>query len=223
MEKHFRLEECWYKEICSREEPCSSCIKYLEMKYLMEHCNLPKIKQQPQRLSAPTCDLEAYERLAEIKDNIVEFVQTGRNLYIASDYTGNGKTSWAIKLMHKYFEEIWDGNGLRPRALFINIPQFLLRCKDFGNKDPQFDEMKRLLHTIDLVIWDDIASTAMSAFDYSQIMSYIDVRTLSELSNIYTGNLTDKQQVETKAGTRLASRLFSGGTEVVIFKSRDIR
>ena len=222
MECNSRIEECWYKEICSRET-CEGCIKFLEMKYLMEHCNLPKSKQQPIVLTAPQIDLEAYKRLAEIKDNILDFVAEGKNLYITSFSAGNGKTSWAIKLMHKYFEEVWDGNGLRPRALFISVPQFLLKCKDFGNKDPQFEEMKKLLHTIDLVVWDDVASTTMSAYDYSQLLAYLDTRILSDLSNIYTGNYETYESVKDRLGMKLASRIFTNTTEVITFNAVDLR
>ena len=90
-----RRSECWYKSVC--QEPCTnSCIRYLEMKELMDTSNIPKVKQMPQVLTAPKCDKEAFIRLAGIKSNIVEFVECGENLYIASDITGNGKTSWAI-------------------------------------------------------------------------------------------------------------------------------
>ena len=109
MEKYTeRLEGCWYKDVCLADpSECALCIKYLEMAYLMDESNLPKARQKPQPLTAPECDAEAYRRLGEIKANICDFVQEGKNLYIASGMSGNGKTSWAVKLMLKYFDEIW--------------------------------------------------------------------------------------------------------------------
>ena len=62
----------------------------------MDTSNIPKVKQMPQVLTAPKCDKEAPLLFSLIKSNIVEFVECGENLYIASDITGNGKTSWAI-------------------------------------------------------------------------------------------------------------------------------
>ncbi len=219
-----RNSECWYKDVCLADvSACQSCIKFAEMSYLMETSNLPKAKQRPMSLICPDCDLQAYKRLADIKDNIVDFVQSGRNLYITSTCTGNGKTSWAIKLMLKYFDEIWAGNGFNTRALFVSVPTFLLKCKDFKVADPHFDQLKRDLLTVDLVIWDDIASTNISAYDYSQMLMFIDARSLSGLSNIFTGNHETFDSLEERVGIKLASRVWSSDTEVITFKGGDMR
>ena len=193
------------------------------MKYLMDNSNIPKAKQLPQTLTAPKCDIAAFRRLAEIKNNITDFVDCGCNFYIASDRTGNGKTSWAIKLMLKYFDEVWAGNGFRTRALFIHVPSFLLKCKDFSNKDEAFEELKKLLPVVDLVVWDDIASTDVSAYDYSQLLMYIDNRLLNERSNIFTGNYKNRDRLEKRLGMKLASRIWSDTTEVIIFEGGDMR
>lgn len=217
-----KLTDCWYKNVCT-EECSNACIRYLEMKFLMDNSNIPKVKQMPQSLTAPKCDKNAFITLAGIKSDIVEFVECGENLYIASDKTGNGKTSWAIKLMLKYFDEIWAGNGFKPRAVFIHVPTFLLKCKDFNNKDAAFDEMKNLLPTVDLVVWDDIASTDVSAYDYSQLLMYIDNRLLNGLSNIFTGNYANRDRLEKRLGTKLASRIWSDSTQVIVFEGGDMR
>ena len=217
-----RNENCWYKEVCERES-CKLCVKFLEMNYLMTSSNLPKAKQKVITLEAPIKDLAAFQRLNEIKSNIYDFVQSGKNLYIASEQSGNGKTSWAIKMMHKYFEEVWDGNGLRERALFVHVPTFLMKCKDFKQYDAEFERFKRLLLEVDLVVWDDVASTLLSPYDYSQLLIYLDNRSLSELSNIYTGNFPDRDKLIEKLGTKIASRIWSSTTEVIIFKGGDVR
>ena len=217
-----KISDCWYKTICQTE--CSSaCIRYLEMKYLMDNSNIPKVKQIPQSLTAPACDRKAFVRLAEIKKDINEFVDCGCNLYIASAITGNGKTSWAIKLMLKYFDNVWAGNGFRTRGLFIHVPTFLLKCKDFNNKDARFDEIKEQLPNVDLVVWDDIASTDVSAYDYSQLLMYIDNRLLNGKSNIFTGNYDERNALEKRVGMKLASRIWSDTTEVVVFDGGDMR
>jgi DNA replication protein DnaC len=189
----------------------------------MDNSNLPPKKQWPQKLDAPKCDFDAYCRLADIKDNIVKFVQDGKSLYLASTTTGNGKTTWAIKLMHKYFDQVWGGNGFKPRAIFVHIPTFLIKCKDFGNKDPEFERLKKLLPTVDLVVWDDIGGLNMSAYDYSQLLLYVDARSNAGLSNIYTGNRADIDELTTAVGAKIASRVFSSDTEVIIFKGGDMR
>ena len=222
-EKPYKFEECWYHSVCDEECNPKLCHKYTEMKYMMENSNLPKSKQQVIRLNVPAVDRKAYERLAEIKSDIYNFVQDGKNLYLASEHSGNGKTSWAIKMMHKYFEEMWSCNGLTERALFIHVPTFLMKCKQFGTNDAEFERLKKLLWNVDLVVWDDIASTTMSAFDYAQLLTYLDYRSLSDMSNIYTGNFPDKAKLAEHVGAKLASRIWSKNTEVIIFKGGDVR
>lgn len=213
---------CWYSDVCTND--CTgSCIRYLEMEYLMNTSNIPKVRQRPAVLHAPKCDYDAFVRLSEIKDNIVDFVAGGGNLYIASTTTGNGKTSWAIKLMLKYFDEVWAGNGFKPRGIFVHTPTFLLKTKDFESRDREFMTLRQRLHSVDLVVWDDIASTEVSAYDYSQLLMYIDTRTAEGLSNIYTGNLTDEAMLIKSLGAKLTSRILSNDTEVIIFKGGDRR
>lgn len=213
---------CWYSDVCTND--CTgSCIRYLEMEYLMNTSNIPKVRQRPAVLHAPKCDYDAFVRLSEIKDNLVDFVAGGGNVYIASTTTGNGKTSWAIKLMLKYFDEVWAGNGFKPRGIFVHTPTFLLKTKDFESRDREFMTLRQRLHSVDLVVWDDIASTEVSAYDYSQLLMYIDTRTAEGLSNIYTGNLTDEAMLIKSLGAKLTSRILSNDTEVIIFKGGDRR
>lgn len=220
-----RNEDCWYKDVCLaiNESGCRNCIKFLEMQNLMETSGLPKARQRPQQLTAPMCDMAAYNELADIKSNISDFVASGSNLYISSSTTGNGKTSWAIKLLLKYFDEIWAGNGFNVRGLFIHIPTFLLKSKDFKTKDDEFERQKRYITTTDLVVWDDIASTNMSGYDYSQLLMYLDNRMLNLKSNIFTGNCETKEALEAQLGQKLASRIFSNNTKIITFKGGDMR
>ena len=219
-----RNSECWYKDVCLADvSECPNCIKFLEMQYLMEHSNLPKAKQCPQQLIAPECDTDAYRQLAEIKSNILDFVNDGRNLYITSACTGNGKTSWAIKLLLKYFDEIWAGNGFNVRGLFVSVPLFLLKSKDFKTTDTIFETLKKNMYVADLVVWDDIASTNMSKYDYSQLLACIDMRILEGKSNIFTGNFDTKEELEECMGQKLASRIYGANTDIITFKGGDMR
>ena len=194
------------------------------MKYLIENSNLPKKRCNPERLALypQECDHTAFTILQGIKDNIVQFVEEGQNLYIASHYTGNGKTTWAIKLMLKYFDEIWAGNGLRVRGVFVNVPTLLNKIKaNISEKDPKVDELLYNLTTADLVIWDDIGSDALSQYDHVQLLSYIDQRVVDEKANIFTGNTLDAEM--TKAvGERLKSRIWNN-SKVIIFYGEDRR
>jgi DNA replication protein DnaC len=215
-----RNEKCWYEKVCQNE--CKpNCIRYLEMEYLMSHSNLPKSCQKPVKKLSAGEDYEAFCQLADIKDDIEQFVKEGQNLYITSKYVGNGKTSWAVKLLLRYFNEIWAGNGFRTRGLFVHVPTFLLQCKNFNYVDEEFERLKYYLPRVDLVVWDDIASTEMSAYDYSQLIVYVNNRCMAEKSNIYTGNLNETELYKA-LGERLTSRIWNQST-VVEFKGKDKR
>ena len=216
------FDDCWYKSVCTKE--CGgSCIRYVEMKYLMDHSNLPVNLQTPRVLTPDKCDLSAFQELAEIKATIELNVAAGDNIYIGGASAGTGKTSWAIKLLLKYFDAVWSGNGFRTRGIFIHVPTFLLKCKDFNNKDEEFEELKKNIATADLVVWDDIASTEISAYDYSQLLSYLDGRCNAGLSNIYTGNIVSANAMLKALGAKLTSRIFARSTIKIFFKGGDKR
>lgn len=216
MEKN---DKCWYKEVCDQE--CSStCIRYLEMKYLVDHSGIPLVNQYPIPLNPDDVDYQAFCQLANIKDNIYDFVNRGQNLFITSVNTGNGKTSWSIKLMLKYFDTVWAGNGFAVRGLFLHTPSILEQLKNF--KDPLSTDFKQLIQETDLVIWDDIASTEMSNYDLTQLLIYVDARLLNGKSNIYTGNISSVENLQKIMGVRLASRIYNN-SRVVIFEGKDRR
>lgn len=209
-------EACWYKDVCT--ETCTeSCLRYMEMSALVESSNIPIKKSYPKSLSAGV-DYDAFVQLADIKSNIVDFVNNGGQLYICSAETGNGKTSWAIKLLMKYFDSVWAGNGFNQRGYFQHVPTLFNTLKDFSNNH---DALKYALENADIVVWDDIASTKISDYDAQQLLTFIDKRTLEEKANIYTGNIVSKDGLVNALGSRLASRIWSG--EVVEFLGKDRR
>lgn len=214
-----RKEDCWYREVCTYE-PCTNCIRYVEMKYLMEHSGLSKKRQRPIKLKA-TQDTAAFKLLNEIRSDIVNFVENGESLYIYGENTGNGKTSWSIKLLLRYFDQIWAGNGFRQRGYFISVPAFLNQVKNFSDERSR-QKLINTLNTVDLVIWDDIASTKLSDYDIQQLLTIIDRRIADGLANIYNGNLTSHDAVANALGSRLASRIWNTST-LVEFKGKDRR
>ena len=213
----FDKNKCWYTSACGKygsPECNASCIRYMEMDFLMQNSGIPRNKQYSVLLTPSKKDVQAFITLKEIKDDIMAFVENGESVYIYSDNFGNGKTSWAIKLMQKYFDGVWAGNGFRCRGIFIHVPTFLTKIKEgISRKDEDFETLKSRLMTVDLVIWDDIAATKLGDFDHANLLTYIDQRKLNQLSNIYTGNL-DQDELQDALGNRLASRVWNDSTPV---------
>ena len=212
-----RNSKCWYKNVC--DQNCNGCIRFAEMNFLMQNSGIPKNRQYPDELYAGA-DYESFCMLADIKDDIVNFVSEGRSIYIGSRYTGNGKTSWAIKLLMKYFDGIWAGNGFRVAGMFVHVPTLLLQMKNFNA--PLSEEYKRNLVECDLVVFDDIGCGNMSAYDFSNLLMIIVVCSMSGTSNIYTSNQDSKEALEKSVGDRLASRIWET-SEVVTFVGKDKR
>ena len=213
-----RNSECWYNSVCQMDNSCSNCIRFVEMKYLMDNSGLPKAKQRPITLIPDDCDYDKFVQLSEIKNDIVNFVENGENLFICGS-VGNGKTSWAIKILLKYFDEIWAGNGFRVRGMFVHVPTLLSKLKNFEN--PLLASYKENLSKADLIVWDELG-TVISNYDYTQLLMYLDGRLLNEKSNIYTSNLTTYDELSKCFGERLASRLNTAQTKIVL-KGRDRR
>lgn len=185
----------------------------------MDNSGIPINKQSPQELIAGV-DLKQYSKLADIKADIVDFVEAGNNLFICSKNTGNGKTSWALKLLLKYFDQIWAGNGFRVRGLFVNVPTLLLQLKNFSN--PLSEEYKKWLMNVDVVVWDEIASTSISNYDYGNLLMFLDHRIFSDKANIFTSNATSKDELEKNVGAKLASRIWNTST-IIEFNGKDRR
>ena len=180
--------------------------------------NLPKNFQKPIKIVSTDADRPAYIELSKIKKDIVSFVNKGKNLYICSKTCGNAKTSWAVKLMLKYFDETWHNSYDVTRGLFVHVPSLLLDLKNFNNMPEYVDRIREA----DLVIWDDIAFGSLSDYDHEQLLQFIDNRVANGKSNIFTSNVTSGKELESLIGSRLASRVYSG-SKVIEFSSGDFR
>lgn len=204
-----RNMDCIYEDVCTVE--CEkSCIRYLEMDYLLQHSGIPKARQHRYRLQPEKCDLRAFKRLANIQKDIVNFTAGDNSLYLWSNNCGNGKTTWSIKLLLQYFNEVWLGNGFKPRGLFINVPTFLSKCKEvMSYPDDRFERLRKLIPEVDLVVFDDMITMHLSTYDYNTLLNYVDQRVFNCKSTIYTGNGNPKI-LSQAVGDRLASRISKG-------------
>lgn len=215
------IQSCWYKRICT--EQCSeNCIRYKLMYSLFKQSNLPEALWDYKELVCHEKDLQVYKKLQAKSDNILNFIANGNNLYIYSENCGNGKTTWAIRLMYSYFDKIWHKSCFDCKALFVSVPKFLYNCKRSISQDVKgFEELCNLISEVDLVIWDDIGEMKASDYEHQILFQYIDDRINSKKSNIYTSN-KNKEQLEDVLGVRLASRIYNC-SECIEFLEEDKR
>lgn len=216
-----KLQDCWYKDICNNT--CTNgCIRYNCMYSLFKRAGVPESLWVPKKLICGDHDIESFKYLSEVSDNIADWVKNGNNMYIYSSVCGNGKTSWSIKLLYKYFDSIWHKSGFDCHGLFINVPTFLYQCKrSISQPSKEFDELCDLINKVELVIWDDLPCSTFTGYEHQIILQYIDNRINSGLANIFTGNC-NKEECTKLMGDRLTSRVF-GNSDIVEFVEGDKR
>ena len=123
--------------------------------------------------------------------------------------------------MYKLFELEWQSWGpIDPLGMFIYVPEFLTRLKDFNNPLPSsyLESIKKA----PLVIWDDIGAGKISEYDYTQLLIYINARQMAGKANIYTSNYIKLDKLAEQIGSRLASRIFTA-SEIIELKGKDRR
>jgi DNA replication protein DnaC len=200
------------------------CIKLFKLDYLYNESLLSEQQRRyvALRIDADGTDRDEFLQLKNIENNIEEFVNSGSSLYIYSSTCGNGKTAWSIRLIQAYFNSIWHKCDLNCKALFINVPRFLLGLKDnISNKSEYIEHIKSKIQDAELVVWDEIGTKAVTQFEHEHLLSLINNRIDYNKAQIFTSNLSPETLREV-VGERLYSRVVNLST-VVEFKGADKR
>lgn len=212
------MRECWLKDNCKQLHcnDTNGCLILYKLNYLYDQAYISEKQRKylALRIDADGTDLEEFKKLKNIQDNILDFVNSGNQLYIHSTNTGCGKTSWALRLVQTYFKKIWLTTELKCRALFINVPTLLLSLKEnISNKSEYITHIKENILDADLVIWDDIGNKLGTEFEISNLLSFIEQRINSGKANIFTSNLNDNE-IHESLGDRLSSRICNLGINI---------
>lgn len=218
------LMKCYAESYCKKEKSsCSElCGGYRVLRALYSLSKIPTGYQYNIALSPQQRDLEAFEYLNSFKENIVNNVGKGVNLYIWGKNTGCGKTSWACKIMGYYFRKIAFSSGLENEGLYIYLPVFLNDLRNsFDDKTPEFVEELEMVNSCKLLIIDDIGSERLTEWVRERIVSIIHTRVSNGLSTIYTSNLSP-EELKAEMGDRISSRIL-GCSNVVEITGADRR
>lgn len=211
------MQKCFWEAKCNKKD-CDKdfCLRKYKLEELFSKSLLTpnQYSRKDLYIDSDNTDLTEFQQLALIEQNIDKFVNEGRNLYLHSHICGNGKSSWAIRMIQSYFNKIWPTSSLTCRAMFISVPRFLLAIKDFKNtKNDYLDFIQENILKADLVVWDDIAAKVGTEFEISHLLSYIDNRIALNKANIYTSNLNQAELTEA-LGERLASRVCNFSIDI---------
>lgn len=215
--------KCWYNKICKlKDNNCQeNCIRYNNMKILVDNSGLPYDLQFPQILEPEKVDAKAFASLDNIKKKIDLFVREGGLLYLWGKTCGNGKTTWSSKLLMSYFDKIWAYSQLKCRGIYLYVPTFLNALKTQFLNNTSLLEYITNIKEADLVIFDDLGIGQLTSADKNNLLDVIDYRLNDHKSTVFTSNLNYEQLVEL-FGDRLASRIYHSST-IIELKGSDRR
>lgn len=211
------IKKCdFFTECNHRDCEAGFCLKKYKLDSLFDLAQLAagQRKHTVLRVDADGTDLEEFKRLAAMLDRVEEFVERGTNLYLHSLNCGNGKSTTAIRFIQAYLKKIWHVTDLRCRALFINVPRFVLAMRDNISKPNEyFQQVIASAEDADLVVWDDIATKVATQFEIDRLLPIIDTRLASGKANIFTSNL-GRDGMEKALDPRLVSRICSTAIDI---------
>lgn len=225
--------ECIYKSSCKKKD-CdiwqditnNFCMRYFKIDKILDNAMLsPKQRKDIKLvLDSDKSDYNSYATLNKFKESILNNIEDNVNLYIYSEITGNGKTSWAIKLLTEYVKKNWINIQINSRpVLFINVPQYLLELKlNIRSQSEYVQIVQDNFLKADLIVWDDIGTKTASDFELEYLLSMIDNRQrLEQKIDIYTSNIIPTE-LQKYVGDRLASRILNT-SQLIEFKGQDKR
>ena len=229
----YNKEQCYLKDKCLKYKQgnCDKidfCMKLFRTDYLLSQALLTDAQKAHINLyiDSDGTDKNIFLALKDCEKNINNLIKSGKNLYLYSSNTGCGKTSWALRLLQSYINSIWYKSDMCCKALFINIPRFLLALKSCINPS-NIDDINYVNHIkenilkADLVIWDEVGSKVGTQFELDNLLSMINLRIDSNKSNIYTSNLAPDELLDF-VGPRIHSRIINL-SDIYEFRGKDKR
>lgn len=157
---------------------------------------------------------------AEIKklmDSIDSVVADGKNIYIWSSKTGNGKTMAACALLKAYAYKTARTNvyGNHPIAIW-NFNELMTLMKEEMNTEGLGATMiKNTLKEADLVVIDDCGIKPLSEYDKVMLYDIINYRFKEMKATIVTSNVIPRDAGNV-FGKQIASRMVRGAIRVEI-------
>ena len=211
------VENCPYKRNCNGRD-CGKdfCMRKYRLDCLYDNSNLeaPQRVHKVLNVDEDGTDYHEFVQLANIEKEIVSFVESGQNLFIHSYGCGNGKTSWAVRMLQAYFGKIWSRSTFSCQGLFISVPRYLIELKNnISNKSDYVTFINKYVLDADIVVWDDIATKVGTEFELNNLLNLINMRMDKGKTNIFTSNL-GARELTTSLGERLTSRIVNRSVDI---------
>lgn len=212
------ISKCWYEGTCQKRDAicnnlsdCDNCTRYLQMKLQTEMANIPGELPIDHRLDETKRDLQAYITLKQF--DVQSFVVNGGSLVIESENTGNGKTTWAKKLLLRYMAK---KVGRINTGYFLNLPIALSEVKEAISTKENLPYL-RIFSTVRLLVVDEVGDKPLSEFEERWLLRMLSERERTGLATIYT--LNSSPNLMEILGKRLYSRIYVKSQKIVLVES----
>lgn len=187
------LKPCPLAEMCAHANgiQCEyTCYYYHSAHSLIQQARIPSKYQGELKLKTTKEDLETYKTLNEFKNEVHSHVKQGHGLYLYSPTKGNGKTSWAIKILREYLKKVSpEADILECRGLYVNVPHYMKKLKDsIDDYDKDLQIFRGHIEKAEVVVWDDIGREKPSDYSKEILYSGINYRYENDKSQIFTSN-----------------------------------
>lgn len=188
---------------------------------LLEDSGLPELYWEEVKLTVRKEDVNAFKRLNEIKNNIYDISEPNldmKNLLICSNKTGNGKTSWAIKMLQFFIFKSAQHYPDEELGFFVPVTEFVLASKEYDSSHrKKYWDMLEMIEKSRVVVFDDIGAGEYSRAEYMALLSAIEGRVFRKQYCIFTSNFIEKDEVIVKKlGERLADRVFETSEKIIL-------
>lgn len=193
------MEKFYAKGIYCENEDCNDiCVVCSNASYIFD---LGKVKEA-NRITSPLYldeknpyDIKVFSQLNYIKKEVFSWVKEGNGLYLYSKTSGNGKTTWANKLMLQFVFDYAKLMGQKkivelnyPVVKWANVPEMFDELRrEFDGRDYDASLRQHLLESR-LVVFDDLGAEKSSEWVISQLYLYINSRLENKKSTIITSN-----------------------------------
>lgn len=205
-------KKCYAKDYCKGfgTPKCTErCDFWWKLNTLYNKSNLPMRYRYNIPLRPEQIDREAFLKLKDYLDNVVDRVENGDSLYIYSENTGNGKTTWSSKIMNQYIRKVVAKSDLEHEVLYLNVSLFVEAMRNqYTDYSDDIARLREEAMHCKLLILDDIGAERPSEYVCERLYDLINHRYTNMLATIYTSNLTPFELGD-RLGSRIESRVRS--------------
>jgi len=185
-----------------------NCYWYYISSALYNVSEIPETWRKEIKLVPEEVDLQMFTICKQFENAVLGHVEKGNGLFIYSNSVGNGKTSWAMKILQRYIQEL-SMTGIRfdgPKAYYVNVSELFETLRtNMENKEVTI-KIEKAIQDADLVIFDDMGVEAPTTWVKNKLYNYINYRYMNGKSMIVTSNLSF-DQLGAKLDKRIADRI----------------